>query len=165
MSAVKISKRSKSNEEAVVAARALAIYTITICSNEKNFPKRHRWSITNKIVETVIEIIQEVYQARALGSSKSNKNRFKDYGIFLLQERKEKDELKIRQQLQQEHIEEAKALLFSFIGLVDISYEIFDIEEKRIKYWMSLVDKVKKGLDYWDINEIYEDDMINSKIG
>lgn len=48
MSVVK-SKRTKSELEVVNKAIALASYTIHICSNEKNFPKRYRWCLTGKM--------------------------------------------------------------------------------------------------------------------
>ena len=55
MSVVK-SKRGESELQVVTKSIALASYTIHICSNEKNFPKRYRWCLTGKIVEHTIEI-------------------------------------------------------------------------------------------------------------
>ena len=42
MSVVK-SKRGIGKMLVVTRANELAVYTIRICSNEKNFPKRYRW--------------------------------------------------------------------------------------------------------------------------
>lgn len=49
MSVVK-SKRGRSKFEVLVKANELAAFTIRICSNEKNFPKRYRWTITSTAI-------------------------------------------------------------------------------------------------------------------
>ena len=54
--AVVKSERSQGDMKVITKARELATYTIKICTNEKNFPKRYRWCITNKIVENAVEI-------------------------------------------------------------------------------------------------------------
>lgn len=48
-------KRTDSRLEVVTLSRKVASYTIKICSNESNFPKRYRWCITSKIVESAIK--------------------------------------------------------------------------------------------------------------
>jgi hypothetical protein len=53
-------KRTQSKLSVQTKAIELATYTITICSNEKNFPKRYRWCLTSKIVDTAIEIISDI---------------------------------------------------------------------------------------------------------
>ena len=62
MSVVK-SKRGKSKFEVLVKANELAAFTIRICSNEKNFPKRYRWAITSKIVNEAIDICRYIRKA------------------------------------------------------------------------------------------------------
>lgn len=49
------SKRGKSKMEVITKVNELTEYTIHICSNEKNFPKRYRWCLTSKIIDTVIK--------------------------------------------------------------------------------------------------------------
>ena len=58
--AVPEGKRTESKLEVQTKARELANYTTTICSNEKIFPKRDRWILTNRIVNTVLTIMEEV---------------------------------------------------------------------------------------------------------
>ena len=53
-------KRTESKLEVQTKARELAKYTTEICSNEKVFPKRDRWCITNRIVNVVLTIMEEV---------------------------------------------------------------------------------------------------------
>lgn len=55
MSVVK-SKRGQGKLLVYTRANELAVYTIQICANEKHFPKRYRWCITNKIVECAVTI-------------------------------------------------------------------------------------------------------------
>jgi len=57
------SKRGQGELEVLTKARELATYTIKICTNEKSFPKRYRWCITNKIVENAIEINSNIGKA------------------------------------------------------------------------------------------------------
>ena len=53
-------KRTESKLEVQTKAKQLAVYTVGICGNEKYFPKRDRWIITNRIVSTVLEIMEKV---------------------------------------------------------------------------------------------------------
>ena len=65
MSVVK-SKRGETTLTVLTKARELSIYTIRICSNEKNFPKHYRWCITAKIVDATIDINNNVNMANAV---------------------------------------------------------------------------------------------------
>lgn len=53
-------RRKESKLAVQTKAKELAYYTVRICSNEKVFPKRDRWIITNRIVSTVLTIMEEV---------------------------------------------------------------------------------------------------------
>ena len=65
MSVVK-SKRGQSELEVITQSRNLASYTIKICSNEKNFPKRYRWCITNNIVNDALNIYSCIQRSNAI---------------------------------------------------------------------------------------------------
>ena len=60
------SKRSHGRLEALTKARAIKNYTLQVCTNEKNFPKRYRWCITNNIVEETTEICRKIVRANAI---------------------------------------------------------------------------------------------------
>lgn len=60
------SKRGESDLTVVTKARELASYTLHICSNEKNFPKRYRWCITSDIVKDALEIHRNIRKANAV---------------------------------------------------------------------------------------------------
>lgn len=53
------SKREEGELRALTKARELAVYTIRICCNENNFPKRYRWCITNKVVDRYYKSLWE----------------------------------------------------------------------------------------------------------
>lgn len=55
MSVIK-AKRQEGKLSVLVKAREMCVYTITICKNEKNFPKRNRWILTQPIVSEALAI-------------------------------------------------------------------------------------------------------------
>jgi len=65
MSVVK-SKRGEGQLLVITKANELAAYSIKICSNETNFPKRYRWCITNKIVDAATEISNNAVMANSV---------------------------------------------------------------------------------------------------
>lgn len=56
-------KRKEGEMAVIVAVRSLCKYTITICKNEKRFPKRNRWIITDRIVCEAIRAAIEADKA------------------------------------------------------------------------------------------------------
>ena len=59
-------KRTESKLAVQTKTIELADYTTSICSNEKNFPKRHRWTVTSKIVDVSLEIMGDVNEANSI---------------------------------------------------------------------------------------------------
>ena len=55
--------RRKGKFEVITNAEALVKYTLEITSNEKNFPKRYRWCLTSKIVDTTVEMFSDSYRS------------------------------------------------------------------------------------------------------
>ncbi|MEF9974678.1 MAG: hypothetical protein RSG50_11440 [Clostridia bacterium] len=56
-------KRKEGDMAVIMAVRSLCKYTLTICKNEKRFPKRNRWVITDKIVREAIRAALEADKA------------------------------------------------------------------------------------------------------
>lgn len=123
MSVVK-SKQTEGKLLVVTKARELAAYTIKICSNEKNFPKRYRWCITAKIVD----VSSNVNAANSIYVNDDNK---KDY------------------QLRRQYQTKALAETYALLSMIDIAYSVFSIESKRIEYWTRLVNEVQVLLRNW----------------
>ena len=124
--AVVKSKRGESELDIITKARELAVYTIKICTNEKNFPKRYRWCVTNEIVKSVVMINSDIRRA--------NEVFVKDDADYLL-----------RKDFQSKAMSEIGALL----GNMDIVYELFGVESKRIQHWTGLIIDVQILLRNW----------------
>lgn len=123
---VPASKRGESKLEVVTAAYTLAVHTIKICSNEKNFPKRYRWCITNKIVDTATEIVKLVNIANSIYvTDKSTYDARKVYQVKALAE------------------------TYSLTALMQIGYELFGIDSKKIDYWAGLIIKERNLIRSW----------------
>ena len=125
MSVVK-SKRTKSELEVVTKAIALASYTIHICSNEKNFPKRYRWCLTAKIVEHTVDICNDINKANSVYVSSA-----KDF------------------QTRRQYQNKALASTCSLLTMMDIAYATFGINDDRIEHWVGLVIDVQKLIRNW----------------
>ena len=125
MSVVK-SKRGESELDVMTKSRELAVYTIKICTNEKNFPKRYRWCVTNEIVKSVKIIHSKI--------RKANEVFVKDEADYLL-----------RKDFQNEVLSEIGSLL----GDMDIAFELFGVEDKRMYHWIGLVIDVQILVRNW----------------
>ena len=125
MSVVK-SHREETELTVITKANELTAYTIKICSNEENFPKRYRWCITSKIVESAIDIGNNIIKANS---------------IYIRSE----DDLAMRRKYQQEAMSETQVLL----NMINIAYNTFGIKSNRVEYWTQLVVNVQNLLRNW----------------
>mgnify|MGYP001333555154 CR=1 FL=1 len=64
--AVPEGKRSESKFEVLTQAEKLASYTIEMCNKEKAFPKRSRWTLANRIVNTALDILDNIRFANSV---------------------------------------------------------------------------------------------------
>ena len=120
------SKRTEGKLQVITKARGLRSYTIKICTNEKNFPKRYRWCITNGIVQDTNELVKLIISANAIKvEDASDKVRRRTY--------------------QKMALELTEALLDS----VSVAYEIFRIEASRIEYWTAEIMDIQRLLRAW----------------
>lgn len=124
--AVPEGKRTQSKLEVQTKARELANYTTTICSNEKIFPKRERWMLTNRIVNTVLTIMEEVDTANDIYVS-----------------------TKVDFDLRRTSQTIALSYTARLLGLMQLAYEKYNIEDKRIKYWTQLVVDTRELIKKW----------------
>lgn len=130
MSVVK-SKREEGELKVVTKANELATYTIRVCSNEKNFPKRYRWCITNKIVDAALDINNQIIKANS---------------VYV----KDKVDYELRKSYQTQGL----AATYSLLSMIDIGYRTFGIDSKRIKHWTSLVLDVQILMRNWRKRDI-----------
>ena len=131
MSVVK-SKRGQGKLLVYTRSNELAVYTIKICSNEKHFPKRYRWCITNKLVECALTINNCVSAANAIYIADGDEEAHK-----------------MRRNYQTKALAESYALL----SMIDIAYRTFGIESDRIEFWTRLVKDVQGLIRNWRKSE------------
>lgn len=134
MSVVK-SKQSEGKLVVITKARELAEYTIRICSNEKTFPKRFRWCLTSKIVDSAMNINNGVNMANS---------------VFV---RDEADYI-LRKRYQTQALAETYALL----SMVDIAYRTYSLETARVEHWTRLIYDVQNLVRNWRKVEIEKHD-------
>ena len=125
MSVVK-SKRTKGKMEVITKAHDLAEHTVRICSNEKNFPKRYRWCITAKVVDSAIDINSNLEKANA---------------IFV---KTENDYL-----MRRGYMMKALAETYSLHNLMRLSYQIFGINGDKMCYWVILLRDTRNLVRRW----------------
>ena len=126
------SKREEGKLRAATKAKELAVYTIRICSNEKNFPKRYRWCLTNEIVRAALQINCCI--------EKANSVRYKNAT---------EGELEIRRKYQTIAIAET----YSLANLISIAKTLYGLNGDKVEYWTRLVKSVRTLAQSWKNSE------------
>lgn len=119
-------KESSSNLETAKMLKGLCFYTIQICKNEKNFPKRDRWILTAPIVKCAVKAYAKVLEANAITVVKL-------------------DDYMMRRKCQIQARKKLKAM----IGLVEIAYTTLSLEESRLEYWTGYIKGCMDILSKW----------------
>lgn len=119
-------KESSSNLETAKMLKGLCVYTIQICKNEKNFPKRDRWILTAPIVKCAVKAYAKVLEANAITVVKL-------------------DDYMMRRKCQVQARKKLKAM----IGLVEIAYTTLSLEEGRLEYWTGYIKGCMDILSKW----------------
>ena len=110
--AVRVGERNQGDLTVIVKAKDHAAYTLDVTANEKNFPKRHRFSTANKLQEKAFEILECLVEA----------NEFYP---------KTPEELNHRRLLQRK----AMAGCRSMLTMIDVCSQRFGIKTTTIAYW------------------------------
>ena len=119
-------KESSSNLETAKMLKGLCVYTIQICKNEKNFPKRDRWILTAPIVKCAVKAYAKVLEANAITVVKL-------------------DNYMMRRKCQIQARKKLKAML----GLIEIAYTTLSLEDDRLEYWTGYVKNCLELLSKW----------------
>ncbi len=110
--AVKAGERNQGDLTVITKAKDHAAYTLAITDNEKNFPKRHRFSTANKLQEKAFTILECLIEA----------NEFYP---------KTPEELNHRRFLQRKAIAGCKSML----TMIDVCKQRFAIKTTTVEYW------------------------------
>lgn len=110
----------------ITEAEELVKYTIEITTNEKNFPKRYRWCLTNKIVE----------QATAMFADLSSANNIK---VTTPEDKALRRSYQVR----------ALAEIGAMLGLMQIAYDVFNVDADRAEYWTRKIKREMTLIRSW----------------
>jgi len=119
-------KRGKQNFGVLTKAMDLAVHTVELCGNEKNFPKKYRWMLTQEIVKYALKIVTHIREANSI-----NVQNQRDLGT--------------RRALQVEAYGECEALL----TLVEVAYGYLNLESLSIEHWTGMIVDVEDGISAW----------------
>lgn len=120
-------KRSEGDLKVITVSGELCDYTLQITSNEKHFPKRYRWSITNRILQLTLDIDDHLIYANS---------------VYV---RPEDGSLLRRQTHQLEALELTNVLLRN----IDRAYRRLGIDSDRIEYWTGLIKDLQRLIRGW----------------
>ncbi len=118
--------RTESKLQVLVELQALATYTIQICKNEKNFPKRDRWILTQHIVRLAVDAYALARKANAVRVATTE-----DY--------------KLRRGYQVE----CRSSLEALLGMIEIAYLSLSLEGERVEFWTKSVMSAEEKLAAW----------------
>lgn len=135
--AIPKSKRTTTPLSVLVEADTLACYTILICTDERRFPKRYRWCLTQQIIDAAVQA--KIYIAKA-------------NSVYV----NDQESATLRRTYQQKAVADIAALsaamdtafkLFSGLRHIDTTSK----PKKRINIamWTAQLDKVKSLLLAW----------------
>lgn len=125
MSVIK-AERDEGKLQVLTKARDMMAYTITICKNEKHFPKRDRWILTQHITGEAIQATMCIRRANAVRV-----------------EMKRDFDFRRSQQVQ------AYSHLEALLTLIEVAYNTLGLASDKVEYWTGLVLDVETYLQKW----------------
>lgn len=123
-------KRDEGELKVVTKANELVAYTIQICSNEKNFPKRYRWCITNRIIQTTEDLVDNIIHGNSVYVRDVDDRRRR----FM-------------------HQRNALELTYVLLNQIDIAYCTFGVESHRVQTWTEKIEEIQRLLRGWHRND------------
>ena len=118
--------RTEGKLQVLTDLQALCVYTIQICKNEKNFPKRDRWILTAHIVRHAVDAYSFARQANAVR-------------VATMEDYKLRREYQIR----------CRTNLEALLGLIEIAYTTLNLSGDRVEFWTKSVISAEEKLSAW----------------
>lgn len=118
--------RTEGQLQVIIELQALCTYTIQICKNEKNFPKRDRWILTQHIVKHAVDAYSLARQANAVRVST-----MEDY------------------KLRREYQIRCRTSLEALLGMIEIAYMSLGLDGNRVEFWTKSVISAEEKLSAW----------------
>jgi hypothetical protein len=120
-------KRGEGELKVITVSGNLCDYTLQITNTEKHFPKRYRWSITNRIVQITMDIDDHLIHANS---------------IFV---RPDDYSLARRQRYQLEALE----LTYVLLRNIDRAYRRFGVGSFNAEHWTGLIRELQRLIRGW----------------
>lgn len=118
--------RGEGDLKVITESGKLCDYTLQITSTEKHFPKRYRWSITNRIVQFTLDIDDHLIHANS---------------IYV---RSEEDSAR-----RQRHQLEALELTYVLLRNIDRAYRRFGVGSFNVEHWTGLIKELQRLIRGW----------------
>ena len=119
-------EKSEAKYDILLKAKELAGYTLRITSNEKHFPKRYRLTVTNKMQEMSMNIVEWLVMANEIYPET-------------------KQDLEERVILQKKARAECRAML----TMMEIAAVTFSIRPETLREWTDKTTKLKNQVTRW----------------
>lgn len=120
-------KRGEGDLKVITVSGDLCDYTLQITSNEKHFPKRYRWNITNRILQITFDIDDHIIYANS---------------VYV----REGDGSLLRRQT---HQLEALELTNVLLRNIDRAYRRLGIDSDRIEFWTGQIKELQRLIRGW----------------
>lgn len=118
--------RTEGKLQVMIELQALCTYTIQICKNEKNFPKRDRWILTQHIVHHAVDAYSHARKANAVR-------------VTTMEDYKLRREYQIR----------CRTSLEALLGMIEIAYMSLGLDGSRVEFWTKSVISAEEKLSAW----------------
>lgn len=118
--------RAPGKYDAILKAKELAGYTIRVTSNEKNFPKRYRLSVVNKLQNKAMDILDLLMMAKEIMPT-----------------------TKIEYEQRQLYLHEARAAVYSLCTMMEVAANTFYMDMGKLAFWTELTDKLCYDINLW----------------
>ena len=127
---VPVNQRTEGKLEVCVQAHDLCCYTIQITSNKKNFPEQFQHSLTDKIVDTAIDVHALVWSAN---------------NIYV----NSKEDYRNRIAMQEKAAIKCNVL----ISLIEVAHRVYHLPFKRVTYWTGKAVTARNLIRGWRDND------------
>lgn len=119
-------REEKYGPPVLVKAKELAGFTLRVTMNEKNFPKRYRFSITDRMQNKAMQILEELTIANEI---------YPDTYI-------EFDKRRL-------HMKEARASIRALIALAEVAVATFPVKPSTFAEWTRAASELQKQITGW----------------
>ncbi len=117
--------------QAALKARELAKYTLTICTNPKNFAPQYQYALTDSIIRTAVAVHVLVHEANNIRVDPSRDGW--------------EDRAARRRQLQ----EKAASACNTLLAYIDLGKGVYHLRGNRVRYWAKLTIETRGLVQAW----------------